>query len=86
MTDYSAVLSRRHKNREWLLNGDDYEGLVILDGGSKPTQKSLDDAWPDVEAELKAEADERSSARQAAITKLATLGLTDAEVAALLGV
>ena len=41
MTDYSAVLTLRHAGREWVLDGDDYAGLVMLDGGDKPTKKSL---------------------------------------------
>ena len=30
MTDYSAVLTLRHAGREWVLDGDDYAGLVML--------------------------------------------------------
>jgi hypothetical protein len=85
MTDYAAVLSRRHAGREWVLNGDDYIGLVILDGGSKPTQKQLDDAWPEVQAEIAADAAAKVATRASALAKLAGLGLTEAEVAAILG-
>ncbi len=85
MTNYVEVLLRRHAGREWILNGDDYAGLVILDGGSKPSQKSLDDAWPSVEAEIVAEREEKLATKQSALAKLAALGLTDAEIAALLG-
>lgn len=85
MTDYAAVLSRRHQGRQWTLNGDDYNGLTILDGGDKPTKKSLDDAWPSVKAEIEAEANAKQSAAASARAKLAALGLTEAEIAALLG-
>lgn len=85
MTDYAAVLSRRHKGREWKLDGDDYAGLTMLDGGNKPTKKSLDDAWPAVKAEIEAEANAKQAAAASARAKLAALGLTETEVAALLG-
>ena len=85
MTDYAAVLTRRHAGRQWILNGDHYEGLVMLDDGAKPTKKSLDDAWPAVNAEIQAERDQRQTARVSALNKLKALGLTDDEIAALVG-
>lgn len=85
MTDYAAVLTRRHSGREWILNGDDYDGLIILDGGPKPTKKSLDDAWPEVKNEIEAEASAKVSTRQSALAKLAALGLTEAEISAIIG-
>ena len=85
MTDYATVLLRRHAGRQWTLDGDDYEGLTMLDGGSKPSKASLDAAWPAVAAEIAAEIDARVSAKVSARAKLAALGLTDAEIAALLG-
>lgn len=85
MTDYAAVLSRRYAGREWLMNGDDYEGLVILDGGSKPSKESLDDAWESVKAEIEAEQQAKIDTRASALAKLAALGLTEAEVNAIIG-
>ena len=85
MTDYTAVLSRRHAGRQWVLDGDNYEGLTMLDDGSKPTKKSLDDAWPEVQAEIAADAAAKVATRASAFAKLAELGLTEAEVAAILG-
>lgn len=85
MTDYAAVLARRHAGREWILNGDDYEGLIILDGGSKPTKKSLDDDWPEVKYEIEAEAAAKVSTRQSALAKLSALGLTEDEIAVIIG-
>jgi hypothetical protein len=85
MIDYAAVLSRRHAGREWTLDGDAYEGLTMLDGGSKPTKASLDSAWESVQAEIAAEADAKVASRNSALAKLKVLGLTDAEVAALVG-
>jgi len=85
MTDYATVLARRHAGREWQLDGDDYEGLTMLDGGSKPSKKSLDDAWEDVQAEIAAEEVAAIAAKESAKAKLAALGLTEEEVSALLG-
>jgi hypothetical protein len=85
MTDYAAVLTHRHQGRQWSMNGDDYNQLIMLDGGDKPSQASLDAAWPEVAAEIAAAANAKAAALASARTKLAALGLTDAEVAALLG-
>ena len=83
MTDYAAVLSRRHRNRQWTMNADDYDQLVMLDGGDKPSKKSLDDAWASVQAEIEAERQAKLDARVSALAKLSALGLTDEEIAAL---
>ena len=83
--DYAAILARRHKGRQWILNGDDYEGLEMLDDGDKPTKKQLTDAWPDVQAEIAAEKAAANTAAASGRTKLKALGLTDAEIAALIG-
>lgn len=85
MTDYAIVLSRRHPDREWKLDGNDYEGLTMLDGEPKPTKKSLDDAWPQVQAEIVAEKENAIAAKESARAKLAALGLTEEEIAALVG-
>lgn len=85
MTDYAAVLTRRYAGREWKLDGDDYAGLTILDDGPKPSKKELDDAWPAVAAEIAAEVDQRAAVKTSARAKLKALGLTDEEIAALVG-
>jgi hypothetical protein len=63
MTDYAAVLTAIRPGAQWTLDGDDYSGLTWLDESPKPTKKTLDDAWPQVEYELAYEAVE--SARRA---------------------
>lgn len=85
MTDYAIAMTRLHPGREWTLDGDTYEGLTMLDGGSKPTQKSLDDAWPSVQDQIAQEVIAATAARVSALTKLKALGLTDEEIAALTG-
>jgi hypothetical protein len=49
MTDYAAVLAAIRPGAQWSLNGDTYEGLTWLDESPKPTKKTLDDAWPQVQ-------------------------------------
>jgi hypothetical protein len=85
MTDYATVLLHRHPNREWKLDGDDYEGLTMLDDGPKPSKKSLDDAWPEVQAEIAAATQAKANAAASARAKLAALGLSEAEVSAIIG-
>jgi hypothetical protein len=85
VTDYAAVLIQKHAGREWTLNANDYDQLVMLDGGPKPSKASLDAAWPEVQAEITAAADAQTAARTSARTKLAALGLTEAEINALTG-
>ena len=51
MTDYAAVLAAIRPGAQWSLNGDAYEGLTWLDDSPKPTKKTLDDAWPQVQYE-----------------------------------
>jgi hypothetical protein len=49
MIDYSAVLTFLYPDSEWTLNGDSYDGLTWLSDSPKPTKKSLEDAWPEVQ-------------------------------------
>jgi hypothetical protein len=49
MTDYAAVLAAIRPGAQWKLDGDAYEGLTWLDDSPKPTKKTLDDAWPQVQ-------------------------------------
>ena len=52
MTDYAAVLTSIRPGTLWELDGDDYAGLTWLDDSPKPTKKTLDDAWPQVQWQL----------------------------------
>ena len=49
MTDYAAVLSAIRPGAEWSLDGQEYAGLTWLDDSPKPSKKTLDDAWPQVQ-------------------------------------
>ena len=65
------------------MNGDDYEGLVWLGDDPKPTKEELDNLWPIVQSEIEAEANAKLTAKEAAQSKLAALGLTVADLEAL---
>ena len=53
MTDYALVLTREYPGREWSLNGNDYASLIMHDDGPKPTKKTLDDKWAQVQHDVK---------------------------------
>lgn len=79
-TDYATVLNHNYPGKQWTLNGDNYDGLTWLDEGTAPSQTELDAAWPQVQAEIAADAAAKRAARISALKKL---GLTDDEIAAI---
>jgi hypothetical protein len=74
------AIQKLRPNDEWILNGDDYAGLVWLSETSKPTEKELTDLYPAVQAEMQAEEQAKLDAKASAIAKLEALGLTVTEV------
>jgi hypothetical protein len=52
MTDISACLVYLRPGAEWVLHGDDYEGLIWLDESSKPTVPEIEAAWTQVQVSL----------------------------------
>jgi hypothetical protein len=81
--DYPAILVSKYPNTEWILDGDNYEGLTWISQSPKPTQEELDALWPEVEKELKAKAKAKLDAKASLLAKLSALGLTEEEIAAL---
>ena len=49
--DYPLILSTIRPDSLWTLRGTDYAGLTWLSDDPKPTKKTLDDAWPQVQYE-----------------------------------
>ena len=49
MTNIPAVLESIRPGAQWTLTGHEYDGLTWLDDSPKPSRKTLDDAWPQVE-------------------------------------
>jgi hypothetical protein len=82
--DIPAILNSRYNASEWTLNGEQYDGLVWLsETPKKPTLAKLKELWPDVEKEIETQTKAKLDARASALTKLAKLGLTEQEIAAL---
>ena len=52
MTDYAKTLEVIRPNSRWRMTGEDYSDLLWLSDDPKPTKKTLDDAWPQVQYEL----------------------------------
>lgn len=84
MIDYPAILVRRYKGKEWLLNGEEYSGLVWLSDSPKPSKSKLDSLWSSVQEEIAAEKAAKESSKNAALAKLEALGLTPDDIKAIL--
>jgi len=85
MTDYAKVLTFNYPGKVWTLEGDSYEGLTWLDSSAKPTQAELDSQWQPLLDKLAAEEQAQANAKASALAKLTALGLTQAEITALIG-
>jgi hypothetical protein len=83
-TDYSLVLTYRYPGKKWRMGDFDYSTLEWLDESPRPTRAKLDSLWPGVQADLIAEQAALAESRASAETKLAELGLTVAEIQAIL--
>jgi len=83
--DIANILTRKFEGAEWTLNGDDYTGLTWLSDSPKPTEEELAALWPDVQAEIAAEAQAKIDAKASAVAKLQALGLTVEEVSVAFG-
>ena len=78
--DIATVLTRKFPDTLWNLVDDDYTKLEWLSDSKKPTKKALEALWPDVQAEIAAEAQAKIDAKASAVAKLQALGLTVEEV------
>jgi len=83
--DIAQILSKRYPDAEWILDGDNYSGLTWLSDTPKPTKKELETLWPEVQAEIAAEAQAKVGAKASAVAKLQALGLTVEEVSVAFG-
>jgi hypothetical protein len=82
MIDYAQILTEFYKGSEWSLNGDDYAGLTWLSDTAKPSKKTLDDLWPQVQAKKEGDKQAKADARAAILDRL---GITADESDLLLG-
>jgi hypothetical protein len=81
--DILQILEVKFPDSEWTLEGETYEGLNWLSESPKPTQEELEGLWDEVKAELEAKENSKIDARASLLAKLAALGLTEEEIAAL---
>jgi len=85
ITTSQAVASLR-PNIEWSMNGDDVAGITWHTEGVEPlTQSEVDAEVVRLETEVVLAAEAVVSARTSAMSKLAALGLSEAEVLAIVG-
>jgi hypothetical protein len=85
MIDYSKILSINYAGKEWVLNGNSYEGLDWRDESPKPTKAELDVLWESTQATIAAKEQSVKDTKASALAKLTALGLTADEVKAILG-
>ena len=83
--DIAMILTRRYEGSEWTLDGDDYTGLTWLSDTPKPSKKTLEGLWVEVQAEIAEERQAKEDAKASAISKLEALGLTVEEVSVAFG-
>lgn len=82
MIDYTQILTEFYKGSEWILNGDDYAGLTWLSDTPKPTKKTLDDLWSQLESKKEADKQTKADAKAAILERL---GITEEEAKLILG-
>ena len=80
MIDYPTILTRKYPGQEWVLSGDEYEGLTWISDTPKPTQEELDGLWDEVLTEIEAEKQAKIDAKASAVAKLEALGLSVDEI------
>lgn len=85
MIDYATILTRKYQGSEWVLDGDNYEGLTWISETTKPSKAELDAKWDIVKNEIDAEKQAKTDLKVSAIAKLAALGLTEDEAKAIIG-
>jgi hypothetical protein len=76
----AEILRVNYPNTEWILSGDEYEGLEWLDESPKPTEAELESQWEEVQAKIAADEQAKIDAKASTIAKLQALGLTLEEV------
>ena len=85
ITTAQAVMSLR-PGVEWTMDGDDVENITWHTPGVEPlTQAEVDAEVARLEAEAANAEAEAAAAKASALEKLAALGLSESEVAAIVG-
>jgi hypothetical protein len=77
MIDIAFTLESQWSGSQWILNGEDYEGLTWLSETAKPTLAELEAAYPLAQAQAASEIEAANAAQAAAIAHAKSLGFTD---------
>ena len=85
MLDYSLILVTNYSDKHWSLAGNSYDQLTWYSDTPKPTQAELEALWESTQAIIAAKEQAAKDVKASALAKLATLGLTQDEVKALMG-
>jgi hypothetical protein len=83
MIDYSSILTTHYLDKQWILTGNDYEGLDWHDESPKPTQSELEALWESTKSIVESQIQAQRDVKQSALNKLMALGLTEEEALAL---
>lgn len=81
MIDYTLILNYKYPNTEWILNGDEYDGLEWLSESTKPTKATLDGLWTETQNFYAQKAQDKTDAKKALLDRL---GLTPDDLILLL--
>ena len=85
----SKAIKKINSNAEVSMSGTDISALdtIIWENGTQPINKQdILDLVPECLAEIETEEQAKINAKQSAISKLKTIGLTDEEIKALIGI
>lgn len=84
LDDLLKGLSFIRPNCEWVWRGEDYDGLEWMDNNfSKPTLEEIEAGFIAYQSKLESDKAEAEAKRQAALDKLAALGLEPDDLKAL---
>jgi hypothetical protein len=84
MANGGDVLSMLIPTGGWVIVGDDFDSIRYDEGVSPITKKQFDDGFKAYDAWKQAQENNAIKAKEAALAKLATLGLTKEDITALL--
>lgn len=82
MIDYTLILTHKYQGSQWVLNGEDYDGLEWLSDSPKPSKATLDALWEETQAYYTSKAQAKIDAKAALLERL---GITAEEAILLLG-
>jgi hypothetical protein len=85
MINYTLILSVNYVGKHWSLDGNSYDGLIWHSNTPKPTQAELDALWESTQTQVANAKAQAEATKASALAKLTALGLTQAEVTALIG-